>query len=133
MQTILYHVLTNIDLNCRKAPYSGTGDLPEKVLELPILANSVLQVIGESSHSPDPHNVWLNINVWLPQADGSYLPSSGWVREQRHPDLAKPWIANVKTVLCPPTVFQAGTEPSTPAAITVDQALKAIRDHVATL
>ena len=124
----LYHARTLIDLNCRQAPWNGTGELPPKILDLPIQANSIVQVTAETGHKPDPHNVWLQINVWIPQLDGSYMPSSGWIRQERHPDPTKPWVLNVAPVLCPPTLFQVLNITTQP--ITIVEALKIIRDYI---
>jgi hypothetical protein len=57
------------------------------------------------------------------------VPTSGWIRQQLHPDVTKPWVATGKTVLCPPTVFQPALG-SVPVAVTLDQTLKALREYV---
>ena len=129
METPLYYVLTTIDLNCRTAPYSGTGDLPPLALPKPITANSVIQVVGESSHSPDPNNVWLNINIWKP-SEGGQISSTGWVRQKTRMNGTTPWFYTGKIVILPPETFQFNFFVQ---HITPDQALKTLRDYAAKL
>lgn len=125
MQPILYHARLLLDANVRAGPPNpATGELAPTIGPyLPV--DTVVQVIAETSHSPNPNAVWLQINYWIKLGEvWNYLP--GWVRQLKY--VAGPpvkYLPVTSRVFCPPEVFQIGEEVP-PSPLTVEERVEVL-------
>lgn len=134
MQPILYHARLLLDANVRAGPPNpATGELAPTIGPY-LVADTIVQVIAETDHQPNPNAVWLQINYWQLQQDGeTYIYKPGWVRQLKYVAAVgttpAKYLPVTSRVLCPPEVFHNG-EIATPVELTLEQLLKMIAKKI---
>ena len=129
MQPILYHARLLLDANIRSGPPDPlTGELQPTIGPY-LQIDTIVQVIAETDHSPNPNAVWLQINYWQLQLDGTHVYRPGWVRQLKY--VAGPpvkYLPVTKVVFCPPEVFQVSevVVPPPPPVSTIEERVQVL-------